>query len=160
MKPSNGMASVSNEHADWIPLLELSAREVFELMLHCELEPLEAIPESGLEITSMVGLAGQLCGVISIRSSRKSAALMAFKMLGEESKNDGAEVRDAFGEVCNMIAGNFKNKISELAEGCMLSVPTVITGSDYSMHSLAGSSPLEVKLQFENMPLVICLEIS
>ena len=35
------------------------------------------------------------------------------------------------GELRNMIAGNFKLKVTSLADHCMLSVPTVITGDDY-----------------------------
>jgi len=160
MKSANDFLAVSNEHSDWIPLLELSAREVFELMLGCHLKPLQPVPETGLDITAMVGLAGQLCGVLSVRSSRESAALMACKMLGAEADKESQEVRDAFGEICNMVAGNFKNKVSGLGEGCMLSVPTVVTGNDYSLHSLTDSPPLEVSLQFENHALVISLEIS
>ncbi|MGA8144255.1 MAG: chemotaxis protein CheX [Candidatus Acidiferrales bacterium] len=160
MKSANDILAISKEHAEWIPLLGLSAREVFELMLGCQLQPLETVPETGLDITSMVGLAGQLCGVMSIRSSKEAAALMAFKMLGAEADKNGPEVRDAFGEICNMVAGNFKNKVSGLGEGCMLSVPTVITGNDYSLHSLADSPPLEVRLQFEDKPLIISLEVS
>jgi chemotaxis protein CheX len=160
MKSANDILATTNSHAEWVPLLELSAREVFELMLGCQLQPLEEVPSSGLDITSMVGLAGQLCGVMSIRASKESAALMAFKMLGSETDKDSQEVRDAFGEVCNMVAGNFKNKVSGLGEGCMLSVPTVISGNDYSLHSLADSPPLEVRLQFENMPLIISLEVN
>lgn len=160
MKSANDILSVSKEHADWIPLLELSVREVFELMLGCQLKQLEAGSERGLDITSMVGLAGQLCGVLSVRSSKESAALMAHKMLGAETDTNSQEVRDAFGEICNMVAGNFKNKISGLGEGCMLSVPTVVTGNDYSLHSLTDSPPLEVRLQFEDRPLIISLEVS
>jgi CheY-specific phosphatase CheX len=58
-----------------------------------------------------------------------------------------------------MVAGNFKNKIAGLAEGCLLSPPTVVTGSDYSLHSLAESPGLEIRLLFERMPVVISLEI-
>jgi chemotaxis protein CheX len=106
-----------------------------------------------------VGLAGQLCGVMSICCSRKSATIMASKMLGVEADKIRAELADAMGEICNMVAGNFKNKISGLSDGCMLSVPTVITGSDYDLHSPADSETLELKLLFENMPLVISLAI-
>jgi chemotaxis protein CheX len=160
MKSANDILAISKEHSDWVPLLELSAREVFELMLGCQLSQLETAPESGLDITSMVGLAGQLCGVLSVRSSKESAALMAYKMLGAETDKNSQEARDAFGEICNMVAGNFKNKISGLGEGCMLSVPTVVTGSDYSMHSLTDLPPLEVRLQFQDRPLIISLEVS
>jgi len=76
-----------------------------------------------------------------------------------EAEKVGPEISDALGEVCNMIAGNFKNKISGLSEGCMLSVPTVITGTDYSLHSQADSPGLEVRLLFEGMPIAISLQI-
>ena len=58
-----------------------------------------------------------------------------------------------------MVAGNFKNKIAGLSAGCMLAVPTVITGSDYDLHFPADSETLELKLLFENMPIVISLGI-
>jgi chemotaxis protein CheX len=97
--------------------------------------------------------------VLSVRCDGKAAALMASKMLGVELDKVGPEMPDALGEVCNMIAGNFKNKITGLADGCMLSPPTVITGSDYTLHSHANSPAFEVRLLFESMPLIISLLI-
>ena len=69
---------------------------------------------------------------------------MASKMLGlrlDEVKN---EVWDAFGEVSNMVAGNFKNKVPRIR----------------SLHSNAAVPAIEVHLLFENMPVVISLQIS
>jgi chemotaxis protein CheX len=149
----------TDSHDEWVPLLEVAAREVFELMLGGHLTAHTPSTGEPLNITSMVGLAGQLCGVMSICCSRKSATIMASKMLGVEADKIRAELADAMGEICNMVAGNFKNKISGLSDGCMLSVPTVITGSDYDLHSPADSETLELKLLFENMPLVISLAI-
>jgi len=160
MKSAKDLLSTSKEHEDWIPLLELSAKEVFELMLGSKLDPASEIPPNSLDISAMVGLAGQLCGILTVRASRESAARMAFKMLGAETDKNSQEVADAFGEICNMVAGNFKNKVSGLGDGCMLSVPTVITGNDFSVRSLAGSAPLELRLQFESLPMLISLEIS
>jgi chemotaxis protein CheX len=85
---------------------------------------------------------------------------MAAKMLGMELKEDDGEVYDAFGEVGNMVAGNFKNKVPGLGDGCMLSVPTVVTGSDYSLHSNAAVPAIQLKLLFESMPVVISQQIS
>jgi chemotaxis protein CheX len=112
-----------------------------------------------MDMTSMVGLAGQLCGVLSIRCSQQAARLMASKMLGIDLEQVGPELCDAFGEVCNMVAGNFKNKIAGLGDGCILSVPTVITGNDYSLHSPADSDALELRLTFEGMTLVTSLKV-
>jgi len=155
----NEVLDARGRHEDWAPLLELASREVFELMLGSQLTLPATEEEAPLDITSMVGLAGQLCGLLSLRCHGKSAALMASKMLGIEPDKVGPDISDALGEVCNMIAGNFKNKISGMGEGCMLSVPTVITGTDYSLTSQADSPGLEVRLRFEGMPILISLQI-
>jgi len=159
MKSVNELLAAHGSHEAWIPLLETATREVFELMLSSQLTVPATAEETTPEVTAMVGLAGQLCGVLSVRCDAKAAALMTSKMLGVELDKVGPEVSDALGEVCNMVAGNFKNKIAGLAEGCMLSPPTVITGSDYSLHSLADSPALEVRLLFESMPIAISLLI-
>ena len=159
MKPLDEILATDSHHEKWAPLLEVAAREVFELMLGCLLAVPATTDEPNLDITSMVGLAGQMCGILSLRCDGRSAALMASKMLGVEPDKVGPEMSDALGEVCNMIAGNFKNKISGMGDGCLLSVPTVITGSNYNLYSQADSPGLEIRLSFEGMPIVICLQI-
>jgi CheY-specific phosphatase CheX len=121
--------TLTASHASWGPMLEVAVREVFELMLSCKLTVPENPTNGILDITAMVGLAGQLCRVMSMQCSHQSAGLMASKMLGVEPEKIGPELCDAFGEICNMVAGNFKNKIAGLSDGCLLSVPTVITGT-------------------------------
>ena len=142
----------------WQPFLELACREVFEIMLGCKLEPLNGEEPPPPEFTAIVGLAGQLCGVLSLRCNARSATLMASKMLGVDPQQADEHMWDALGEVANMIAGNFKNKLTGMGDGCMLSVPTVITGADYSFHSLADAGQLEVMFRFEDSPVVVSLE--
>jgi chemotaxis protein CheX len=129
-------------------------------MLGSDLVPAtEPFSEEVLDITSMVGLAGQICGVMTVRCPIQSAVLMASKMLGVDAEQAGPEMWDAVGEVCNMIAGNFKSKITGMGDGCMLSVPTVITGADYTLHALTDSGKTEVQLAFEGLPFVVSLEV-
>ncbi len=159
MKSITELLAAKGTHESWFPLLETATREVFELMVGCSLTVPATSEETTLDVTAMVGLAGQLCGVLSVRCDGKAAALITSKMLGVAVDKVGPEVADAIGEVCNMVAGNFKNKISGLAEGCMLSPPTVITGSDYTMRSLADSPALDVRLLFEGLPIVVSLQV-
>lgn len=159
MNSSNEVLAIGNKQEGWCLLLELATREVFQLMLSSELTAPTAETTVPHEVTAMVGLAGQLCGVLSVRCDLKSATLMTSKMLGVEIDKAGADLSDALGEICNMVAGNFKNKITGLGDGCMLSPPTVITGSDYTTYSAADRPALEVRLLFEAMPIVISLEI-
>jgi len=157
MKPE--MLSSSEARQSWLPLLRLAAEEVFEIMLGTKLEAADEGQATSSEITSMVGLAGQLCGVLTLRCGADTAKLMASKMLGPEAEQAEQQMWDAMGEICNMVAGNFKNKLTGLSDHCMLSVPTVITGGDYSFHSLADAGTLEVTALFEQQPVLVSLEI-
>jgi chemotaxis protein CheX len=159
MTPSGHAAASADTHQNWIPLLETATREVFELMLSCQLTPDSVMDESGMNVTAMVGLGGQLCGVMTVRCNNTAAVLMASKMLGLPVEKVGQDFSDAIDEVCNMVAGNFKNKIAGLSDGCMLSPPSVITGSDYSLHSLADSPGLQIRMLFENLPVIVTLQI-
>ena len=159
MKSANELLAGTGSHETWTPLLEMATREVFELMLGCQLAINSTAEAPTPEVTAMVGLAGMLCGVLSVSCDNKAAALMTSKMLGVELDKVGAEMADALGEICNMVAGNFKNKIAGLGDGCMLSPPTVITGNDYRMYGSSDAPTLELRLLFEGMPLVISLRI-
>jgi chemotaxis protein CheX len=160
MSAINAQLASGGNRESWIPLLELAAQEVLAFMLggHLDAAP-AAFDEAGLDITAIVGLAGQVSGAIALRCPSESAILMAAKMLGVDAKQAGPEMRDAVGEVCNMIAGNFKNKIPGMGDGCMLSVPTVITGRDYRMHAVVDSAKIETHLLFEGLPLIVSIEV-
>jgi chemotaxis protein CheX len=77
---------------------------------------------------------------------------------GDRWENTGSEMFDALGEICNMVAGNCKNRSVGLGDGCMLSVPTVIMGANYSLHSMI-TDELRTVLLFEGEPVVLSLEI-
>lgn len=145
---------------NWLPILELSVQEVFEIMLGCRVEPVanSEQPANG-EFTAMVGLAGALCGILTFCCGSQAASQIAKRMLGPEIANSEGQVWDALGEICNMIAGNFKNKLAGMDGRCMLSVPTVVTGGEYSFHSLADGASLQTVLLFEGAPVVIRLEL-
>ena len=159
MKSTHSMMTREGAPESWLPLLELAVREVFEIMLGAQLEALADPNPPNLEFTAMVGLAGQLCGVVTMRCTAQSAVLMTAKMLSIDPKDAEKQVWDAIGEIANMIAGNFKNKLTGVGSGCMLSVPTVITGGDYSFHSLADAGPTEVMFSFEGGPVIVALEV-
>src|SRR5580698_4599515 len=156
---ANPTLAPSQGREGWNSILQQAAQEVFQLMLSCPLTvPAGPVADDGLDIVSMVGLAGQLCGIISIRCSIKSAGRKASAMLGMEVATAGPEMWDAVGEICNMVAGNFKNKVPGLGDGCMLSVATVITGADYSVHSMVNENIRAIFL-FEGELVVLSLEI-
>ena len=158
MNPARRSVASDANRERLMPALQHSMQEVFELMLASPLEISLESPPAGLDITAMVGLAGELCGILSVRCASDSAARMASRILGINPEEAGPEMWDAVGEIANMVAGNFKNKIAGLGDACMLSVPTVITGADYNVHSMVHET-IQTVFIFEGEPVVLSLEI-
>jgi chemotaxis protein CheX len=157
MSTDTSFATRSQEE-NWLPILELAVEEVFEIMLGCRVKPVaqsEHTPNT--EFTAMVGMAGSLCGILTVCCDAKTACQLAKCRLGYTADSE-EQVADALGEICNMIAANFK-KLAGTDEQCMLSVPTVISGGEYSFRSLADGDSMETVLLFEGAPVAVRLQL-
>jgi chemotaxis protein CheX len=144
----------------WKSILEAASIEVFEMMLGARFELIpDSTDEPRGQQTAMVGMAGALCGMATIRCSNSLAMKCASLMLGGDAATNPGTIKDALGELCNMVAGNFKAKISTLADRCMLSVPTVITGEDYSMETAEPSERVIVALTYEGETIWVALTV-
>jgi hypothetical protein len=67
MKSVSELLAADGGYQNWIPLLDTAVREVFELMLGSQLTQAGVAEPANMQITAMVGLAGQLCGVLNVR---------------------------------------------------------------------------------------------
>ncbi|MGB6249107.1 MAG: chemotaxis protein CheX, partial [Terriglobales bacterium] len=100
------------DRENWLAILERSTQEVFEIVLGCQLTPVAPSQEKQKGgFTAIVGLAGALCGVVTVCCGAQSADQIAKGMLGEPTVSP-RQIADALGEICNMVAGNFKNKLA------------------------------------------------
>jgi chemotaxis protein CheX len=147
--------------ATWPALMVTAAREVFQMMAGLDMEHCVDPPgrPSG-SVSALIGIAGAMSAVLRVRCSPETAAHVATKMLGDEELPAKAASEDAIGEIANMVAGNFKSKISTLGDGCVLSVPTIISGEDYEVRQVGKGERIEVCLDTENRAIWLILEIS
>jgi chemotaxis protein CheX len=174
---------------EWTVLLEEATREVFTMMLGCEVQseagtnspevsreppageatrrPMievlfrdsTAAPDTGAEVTAVVGIAGELCGVFNFACGISAARMMAAKMLGVDETEAGDQQWDAIGEICNMVAGNFKSKLPGIGERCMLSVPTIVVGTNYRLRTVAGRRRLDYHFQVNQAQARVTLDL-
>jgi outer membrane protein OmpA-like peptidoglycan-associated protein len=112
---STDTSLVARSHEEnWLPILELAVEEVFEIMVGCRVKPSgQFVPRPNGEFTAMVGLAGSLCGVLTVRCDAETARRVAKSMLGDTADSE-QEVADALGEICNMITGNFESGSAQM----------------------------------------------
>ena len=115
--------------------LDSSVEEVFRLMLGlaCHRDSGTEAIRLGESVTAVVGFGGMLSGACVFRSDSQTAASIAAHMTGMEFAEVDDTVKDAVGEICNMLAGAWKGRVPELSANCGLSVPAVITGHDYNL---------------------------
>jgi chemotaxis protein CheX len=82
---------------------------------------------------------------------------IAAHMTGMEFEEVDDTVKDGIGEICNMLAGAWKGKVPELAANCGLSVPAVITGSDYKLRVQAPEFQLQHIYRFEDASFAVTI---
>jgi CheY-specific phosphatase CheX len=154
-------ASTILPRTEWRTVLCETAVEVFSTMAGVTVVAPQVVNEPTLEqMTGVIGIAGQLRAIFSLRCSQKFALAIASQMLGIPIDDPGAEkaAGDTVGEICNVVAGYFKAKVGFADKGS-LSLPTIVIGKNYTIHPATGCERIEVSLLFESDPLRITLDI-
>ena len=144
----------------WESLINDAAQEVFELMVGVKLALADKSGTDHGGVTAMLGFAGEPCGVFSVRCCWDAAAAIAGRMLGSAPQDLPADqVCDALGEICNMVAGSIKTRLSDDGAGCMMSIPSVVRGVDYEVRCLACDCCFSLVMEFEGQAVVFHLEL-
>ena len=138
--------------------LDASVDEVFRLMLgvDCRRDTAERVPEPE-SVTAVVGFGGLLSGACVFSCGSPAALKIAAQLAGMEFNEIDDTVKDAMGEICNMLAGAWKGKVPELAANCGLSVPAVITGRDYRLHVQAPEFQLHHVYRFGDASFAVTI---
>lgn len=131
--------------------------DIFQTMLGVEVsegngyEPGPGAPT----VTACMHVAGVWTGAIVLQCSLPAACEYAAVMLGIDRPSEpDSNVKDAVGELLNMVAGNFK---SAMGAGSYLSLLTVVEGTDYRLHILRGTLAAQIPFQSAAGPFCVSL---
>ncbi len=109
--------------------------EIFNSMVMMDVsssgENLSSLGEIKDSITAVVGLAGTHRGVVAVHLPNRIARAVTSNFLGTEIEEINEEVRDAVGELANMVGGNIKTMLSDNGADIDLSMPSTIGGDSY-----------------------------
>ncbi|MEI7818135.1 MAG: chemotaxis protein CheX [Desulfuromonadales bacterium] len=140
-----------------------ATREVFSAMVMMDVAddfPLkEPVSRFKCSITGMVGFAGTYSGVISIHCPVALALKITSNMLGIDCDEVNDDLNDAIGEIANMLGGNVKQVLSKGGLDVKLSIPTVISGEDYTVNSLSDNDCVVVPFNVEGYTLLVGLTL-
>lgn len=121
--------------------------EVFDTMVMLETIPEKALsPKASIScnISGMLGLAGDLRGMLSLHLPWALAREITARLLGEDEEGPEEDVKDAIAEMVNMIAGGIKTSFSGEGKVLELSVPTTVTGRTYTVRSAWNASHIMI----------------
>jgi chemotaxis protein CheX len=122
-----------------------SAQRTFSSMLGLDVQAenisvRENDDDSHASISGIVGLSGDIQGVVVLEYPLATSLTMVSKFIGEEFTEIDDDVADAIGEITNIIAGYAKKDMFGL--NVSIGLPTVVEGSDYAVHLAKGTPVL------------------
>ncbi|WP_319542192.1 chemotaxis protein CheX [uncultured Pseudodesulfovibrio sp.] len=91
------------------------------------------------DVSGMVGITGEKNGSVSLSFSKGCAVAIVKNMLGDEIDDIMQDVKDAVGELTNMISGQARAGLAETGLVFQGSTPTVVMGDNHTISHMAKS---------------------
>lgn len=140
-----------------------ATKEVFSTMVMLDVIdsfPLqESVTKFCCSVTGMVGLVGTYSGVLSIHCPKSLAVTITANMLGMEPEEVEDDINDALGEIANMLGGQVKMVLSKGGTDINISIPTVISGEEYTINSVAESDCVVIPFNTPEDKFLVSLKL-
>ncbi|MDX2493580.1 MAG: chemotaxis protein CheX [Desulfuromusa sp.] len=130
-----------------------TTEEIFNTMIFMKVSadaPLEQGEQAlGCHVSAMIGLTGGLSAMLGIHCPETVGMAISGAMLGMEIEEIDADVKDALGEIANMVAGGLKERFATDNIDLELAIPTAISGKSYTIASSTRSNRVVIPFSVE-----------
>lgn len=137
--------------------------KTFKTMLSIDLEllPISA-PFQEKHLMGEVGFSGKATGKVQIRLLHSSVPLIGSRLLGLDPADleDPAMAADVIGELCNMVAGNFKSNLCDAGLTCTLTPPKITSTEDFRLGMIEGGHSERHPFRSKELPLFVDLSVN
>ena len=112
------------------------------------------------DVTGIVGLIGEARGTISMSFTESCILSIVSTMFGEEMTEINDEVKDAVGEILNIVSGQARQKLETMGRLLKGSIPTVISGRNHTITHITRQPIVAVPFESEkgSFTIEICIE--
>ncbi len=112
------------------------------------------------DVSGIVGLSGEARGTISVTFTKKCILKIVSKMFGEEIDEINDEVKDAVGEILNIVSGHGRKQLQTMGKTIKGAIPTVITGKNHTICHMTSHPIIAVPFSTENgdFTFEVCFE--
>ena len=148
---------------DHVQRITESTQEIFSSMIMLDVTPGEPYKRNKSvlrdSISGIIGLTGSIKGLLAIHLPRQTALTVTTAFLGVDVVEIDEDVRDAIGELANMLGGNLKAALDPKGSGIQLSMPTTIYGDEYSIDCIATAEEITVPFVLAGNTFLVELQI-
>ncbi|MBV5328256.1 MAG: response regulator [Chlorobium sp.] len=147
--------SLGTREATLIRMLIHDVRELLATTMgldHLLVFPLQTAPASGFEdsISSLVGMAGTLNGVLGLHMPRSLAIKTTSTILGMEVTEIDDNVNNTLMKMTTLIAGALQQRLAKNGVCVQLSMPSVISGKTYEVYIRSNFEQIAVNFANDN----------
>ena len=102
------------------------------------------------DVTGLVGLTGEKNGSVSISFSKGCAVTIVKNMLGDDISDIMNDVKDAVGEITNMVSGQARAGLAEKGLVFQGSTPSVIMGDGHTISHMAKTPIMAIPFETDH----------
>lgn len=102
------------------------------------------------DVSGVIGITGEHNGTISVTFSKKCALAIVKNMLGDDVQDVLNDVKDAVGEITNMISGQARRGLSEMGYVFQAATPSVVMGNNHTISHVTGGPIMAVPFTTEH----------
>ena len=112
------------------------------------------------DVSGVIGMTGAAVGSLALSFSEKSIVRIVNNMLGENFTEVNNEIRDAVGEITNMISGDARKRLEAVGFTITAAIPTVVSGKGHVIHHIIKGPSLIIPFEINEGPFFVdvCLE--
>ncbi len=140
-----------------------ATQEIFSSMIMLDAVPGEPFVRGSAmlenSISGLIGLAGKTKGMLAIHLPNTVALAVTSSFLGMEVDEIDEDVRDAIGELANMLGGSIKAFIDPKGSDIQISMPSAVHGEEYTIDCLAGAQVTCVPFTIDAGTFLVELQI-
>jgi len=107
------------------------------------------------DVSGIIGITGTIRGSLALSFSTGSILKIVSNMLGEEITLINGDIRDAVGEITNMVSGAARKRIEAMGYSLSASIPTVVSGKEHSIMHVMGGPSVVIPFEMEGGSFVV-----
>jgi chemotaxis protein CheX len=107
------------------------------------------------DVSGIIGMTGSMRGSLALSFSEKSILKIVSNMLGEDIGTINGDIKDAVGEITNMVSGAARQHLEKEGFVITAAIPTIVSGKNHQVAHVLGGPSIIIPFEIDEGTFVI-----